>query len=66
MGKLFRIDTIPNGEVAKSSAKRLVGTGFVSWYWLQPKQVFKGPMSRCKATTPSSFSLISNRVTTNY
>ena len=31
---------------------------------------FKGPMGRCKgrckATTPSSFSLTSNRVTTNY
>ena len=30
------------------------------------KHICKGPMGRCKATTPSSFSLTSNRVTTNY
>ena len=28
-----------------------------------PEQVLKGPMDRCKVTTPSSFSLTSNRVT---
>ena len=37
-----------------------LGTGFKS------ERVFKGPMGRCKATTPSSLSLTSNRVTTNY
>ena len=31
-----------------------------------PEWVFKDPMGRCKASTPSSLSLTSNRVTTNY
>ena len=43
---------------AHASANGLVGTGFASRYQL-------GPVSRCKATTSSSFSLNSNRVTTN-
>ena len=51
--------TGPDGAVAMSSANGLVGTGFAS-------RVFKGPTSRCKTTTPSSFSLTSNRVTSNY
>ena len=40
--------------VAKSLASCLVGTGFVSWYRSNPEQVFKGPISRCMATTSSS------------
>ena len=32
--------TGPDGTVAMSSANRLVGTGFASWYWLQPKAYF--------------------------
>ena len=35
-------------------------------YRLQYRAGFKVPMGRCMATTPSSFSLTSNRVTTNY
>ena len=31
-----------------------------------PKWGFKGPTGRCKATTPSSFSLTPKRVTINY
>ena len=31
-----------------------------------PERVFKGPIGRRKATTPSSLSLTSKRVTTNY
>ena len=31
-----------------------------------PERVFKGTMGRCKANTPSSLSLTSNMVTTNY
>ena len=31
-----------------------------------PEWAIKGPMGRCKATTPSSLSLTSNRVTTNW
>ena len=54
-----------DGAVAMSSANGLVGTVFASRYWLQPQRVFKGPMGRCMATTPSSLSLPSNRVTTN-
>ena len=53
--------------VVMTSANGLVGTGFVSRYRLQPRAgFFKGPMGRCMATTPSSFSITSNRVTTNY
>ena len=58
--------TGPDGAVAMSSANGLVGTGFTSRYRLQPRAGFKDPMGRCKATTPSSLSLTSNRVTTNY
>ena len=58
--------TTADFTVAMSSAMGLVGTGFASWYWLNPEQVFKSPVGRCKATTPSSLSLTSNRVTTNY
>ena len=36
--------------MAISSANGLVGTGS-----LQPRAGFKGPVGRCKATTPSSF-----------
>ena len=56
----------PCGVSAMSSVNRLVGTGFASRYRLQPRDVFKGPVGRCKATTPSSLSLTSNTVTTNY
>ena len=55
--------TSPDGAVAKASANGLVGTGFASRYRYR---VFKGPMGGCMATTPSSLSLTSNRVTTNY
>ena len=58
--------TGPNGAVAKSSVNGLVGTGFASRYGSNPELVFKGPMGRCKVTIPSSLSLTSNRVTTNY
>ena len=58
--------TGPHGAVAMSSANGLVGTGIVSRYQLQSRAGFKGPMGRCKATKPSSLSLTSNRVTTNY
>ena len=48
--------------VAISSADGLIGTGFASRYRLQPRTFFfKGPMGRCKATTPSS-----NKITINY
>ena len=47
--------------VAMSSVNGLVDTGFASRYRLQPRVgFFKGPMGRCNATTPSSFSLTSN------
>ena len=52
--------TGPDGAVAQSSTKGLVGTG----YQLQPGSGFKGSMGRCKATTPS-FSLTSNGVIIN-
>ena len=62
-GEVIVSDTDADGSVAKSSAKGLVGTGFASRYRLQPKQVFKGTMSRCNVTTPSALLLTSNRVT---
>ena len=46
--------TGPDGAVAKSLAIGPVGTGFTSQSCV------------LKATTPSSLSLTSNRVTTNY
>ena len=55
--------TGPDGALVMSSANGLgshLGTGS------NPERAFKGPMGRCKATTPSSFSLTSNRVITNY
>ena len=58
--------TGPDGTVAMSSANGVVGTGFASQYQLQPRAGFKNPMGRCMATTPSSLSLTSNRVNTNY
>ena len=57
---------IREGAIAMSSANGLVGTGFACRYRIQPRPGFKGPMGRCKATTPSSFSLTSNGVTSNY
>ena len=43
---------------SKSSAKRLVGTGFTSQYWLQQRvHTSTGLMGRYEATTPSSFSV---------
>ena len=45
--------TGPDGTGAMSLANGLVGTG-------------SNPVCRCKAITPSSISLTSNRVTTNY
>ena len=53
-----------DGAMAMTSANGLVGTGFASRYRFQPRAVFKVPLGRCKATTLSSFSLDSNRVTT--
>ena len=50
-----------DGVVAMSSANGLVGPGFAS----NPEWVCKRPMDS-KATTRSSFSLTSIRVTTNY
>ena len=35
----------------------LIGNGFTSRYSSNPQQVFKDPLGRCKATTPSSLSL---------
>ena len=55
------------GTVAMSSANGLVGTGFASRYRLLPRAgCLKAQMGRCKATTLSSLSLTSNRVTTNH
>ena len=61
-----QLTTGPDGAVFMSSANGLVGTGFASQYRLQPRAFFKDPMGRCMATTPSSLSLTSNRVTTNH
>ena len=47
------------GTVAKSVAIRPLGTGFASWYRLQPRASFKDPLGRCK-TIPSSFSITCN------
>ena len=58
--------TGPDGAVVMSSANGLVGTGSYLGTGCNPERDFKGPMGRCKATTPSSFSLTSNRVTTNF
>ena len=59
---LIQVDMQP---VAMSSADGLEGTGFASRYQLQPRVFFKGPVDRCKTTTPSSLSLTSNRAITN-
>ena len=58
--------TGPDGAMVMSSVNGLVGTGFASRYWPNPERVFKTPVGRCMATAPSSLSLTSNRVTTNY
>ena len=39
-GSLYTNDTGPYGTVVMSSANMLVGTGFVSRYWLQPRAGF--------------------------
>ena len=51
-----QISTGPDGAMAKSSANGLAHT----------QSIFLCPMGRCKATTPSTNSLTSNRVTTNF
>ena len=59
------LNTGPDGAVVMSSAN---GLGSYLSTGSNPERVFKfnGPMGRCMATTPSSLSLTSNRVTTNY
>ena len=48
------IPTEHDFAVAMSSANGLIGTGFASRYRLQRRiVVFKGPVGRCKVTTPS-------------
>ena len=42
-----------DGAAAMSSGNGLVGTGFHLSTGSDPERVFKGPMDRCKATTPS-------------
>ena len=50
--------------MAQWLSHRLVGTEFASQYRLQPRAgFFLGIVGRCKASTPSSFLLTSNRVT---
>ena len=39
-GSATLTDTGPDGAVAMSSANGLVGTGFASWYQLQPRAGF--------------------------
>ena len=64
------VNTGPDGAVAMSSVNGLVGRP----YWVRisvpaPTQsgyFYKGPVGRCIATKPCSFSLTSNRVNTNY
>ena len=58
--------TGPYGAVAKSLGWQVLGSHLITGFNLE--RVFKGPMAldRCMATTPSSFSLTSNRVNTNY
>ena len=51
--------------VAKSSPNGLVGAGFAFGTDFNPEWGFKGSLGRCKATTSSSLSLTSSRVTTN-
>ena len=64
-GEQFRLSARSNnGAVAMSSGNGLVGTGFASQYRLNTERGFKGPMGM--ATTPSSLSLTSNRVATDY
>ena len=64
--QMFLSVTSPDGAVAMSSANGLVGTGSHLGTGSNPVRVFKGPMGRCKATTHSSLTLTSNRVTINY
>ena len=58
--------TSPDGAVVMPSATGLVATESHLGTGSNPERVFKGPFGRCKATTPSSFSLTSDRVNTNY
>ena len=58
--------TGPDGAVVKSSANWLVGTEFASRYGLQHRAGFIKAQWVGIWPTPSSLSLISNRVTTNY
>ena len=48
-GRKETFHTGPDGSVAMSSTNGLVGTGFAF-----QSGFFKGPMGRCKVTTPSS------------
>ena len=63
---LVWIGTGPDGAVAMSSANGLVGTGFASSTQIVFVFLKAHWIVRCKTTTPSSLSLTSNRVTTNY
>ena len=55
-------DTGADAAVTKSTANGLIRTGLPA----HTEQTFKGLMGGCEVTTPSSFSLTSNRVDTNY
>ena len=59
-------DTSPDGAVAMLSINGLVDMVLHLSTGSNPERVFKVPMDRCKATTPSSLSPTSNRVNTNY
>ena len=56
------LSTTFDGAVAKTWANGLVCSGIKSWYQLQPRHVFKSPIDKCKATTPSSLSLTTNKI----
>ena len=54
-----------HGTVANPSIIQLVGTRFTSRYRLQAIVCFNDSLSRCKASTPSSLSLTTNKLLTN-
>ena len=63
------VETIENKSICRVLNQKFKANGLVGSHLGTGSNlnwVFKGPMGRCKATTPSSLSLPSKWVTTNY
>ena len=63
MTGMWKSSSCHTGKMAKSSGNGHVGTGFAARFRLQTRTlVLQSPVGSYKATTPSSFSSTTNRL----